>query len=332
MTMKNLVVVMGLGLAAAAYGQNVISAKAGLVQYIEGRVLLEGNPLEIKYTQFPQVHDNQVLKTEAGRAEVLLSHASFLRLGEDSSFRMVSSSLTDTRLEVLGGAVLIEVAELPKESQMSATFNGRTVSFRRNGLYRFDSDPAVFRVYEGEAVLGDGRESLTLRKGHMVSLDSQVLVARHFEAKAGDELYRWASNRDSYLSMASVASARSIRDSGMSWLSGGMYFNPWYGMYTYVPMSGAFFSPFGFGYWSPGQVMYAYYPSFGGGGTGRTSGGGKYTGSKHYDSNLGYNVGSRGTTYTGTSSGNSSTSSGAVSARGGGDAGGRGASSGGGRH
>jgi hypothetical protein len=333
MTKKNLAVVIGLGLAAAAYGQNVISAKAGLVQYVEGRVLLEGNPLEIKYTQFPQVKDNQVLKTEEGRAEVLLSHASFLRLGENSSFRMVSSRLTDTRFEVLGGSVLVEVAELPKESQMSATVDGRTFSFHKNGLYRFDSEPASFRVYEGEAVVGDGRQSMTVRKGHLVSLDSKVLVAQRFDAKAGDELYRWASHRDSYLSMASVASARSIRDSGMSWLSGGMYFNPWYGMYTYVPMSGAFYSPFGFGFWSPGQVMYAVYPySYGGGGGGgrRSSGSNANTTATHHDSNRGYDVGSRGTGYTGVSTSSSNSSSSSVSARGGGDVGGRGASSGGG--
>src|SRR6516162_3070541 len=102
MNYRHLGVVIGMAFAAAGYGQNVISAKAGLIQYAEGRVLLEGNPVEIKYSQFPQVKNDQVLKTEEGRAEVLLSHASFLRLGENSSFRMISDSLTDTRFEVLG--------------------------------------------------------------------------------------------------------------------------------------------------------------------------------------------------------------------------------------
>src|SRR5690348_4969904 len=131
-------VVIGLAFAAAGYGQNIISAKAGLVQHVEGRVLLDGQPIEVKYSQFPQVKRDQVLETDEGRAEVLLSHASFLRLGENSSFRMISDSLTDTRFEILRGTALVEVAEIPKESQMNATFGGRTVSFRKNGLYRFD--------------------------------------------------------------------------------------------------------------------------------------------------------------------------------------------------
>lgn len=294
-------VVIGFVCAAAAYGQNIISAKAGLVQHVEGRVLLEGQPVEVKYSQFPQVKNNQVLETEDGRAEVLLSHASFLRLGENSSFRMVSNSLTDTRFEVLRGTAMVEVAELPKDSQINATFGGRTFSFRKNGLYRFDSEPASFRVYEGEAVVGDGRQTTTVKKGHMVEFESGSMVAQKFDPKAGDELYRWAAQRDSYVSMASIASARSIRDNGMSWYSGGWYFNPWYGMYTYVPMSGALFSPFGFGFWSPGQVMYAVYPmySYGGGGGNvgsrqSSTGAALYTGGKHYGSSRGYNVGNVG--------------------------------------
>src|SRR5438270_7454798 len=156
-------VAIGLALAASGYGQNIISAKAGLVQHVEGRVLLEGQPVEIKYSQFPQVKSNQVLETEEGRAEVLLSHASFLRLGENSSFRMISDSLADTRFEILRGSALVEIAELPKDTEVNATFKGRTFSFRKNGLYRFDSEPASFRVYEGEALVGDGRQTATLK-------------------------------------------------------------------------------------------------------------------------------------------------------------------------
>jgi len=345
MNYRYLPAVVGLAFAAAASSQNIISAKAGLVQHVEGRVLLEGQPVEIKYSQFPQVKNNQVLETEEGRAEILLSHASFLRLGENSAFRMVSDSLTDTQFEVLRGTALVEVAELAKESQLNATFGGRTFSFRKNGLYRFDSEPAAFRVYEGEAVVGDGRQSMTLKKGRMVEFESQALVAQKFDPKVGDEFYRWAEQRDSYVSMASIASARSIQDSGMSWYSSGWYFNPWYGMFTYVPMSGALFSPFGFGFWSPGQVMYAVYPmySYGGGGGGgggvatrqSSAGAALYTGGKHYDSGRGYNVGPRGSAPAAThSTGSGSSSAGGFSSRGssmsGGFGGARGASSGGG--
>jgi hypothetical protein len=258
---------------------------------------------------------------------------------------MVSDSLIDTQFEVMRGSALVEVAELPKESQINATFGGRTFSFRKNGLYRFDSDPATFRVYEGEVVVGDGRQTTTLKKGHMIELESQAMVAQKFDPKVGDEFYRWAAQRDSFVSMASIASAQSIQSSGTSWYSSGWYFNPWYGMFTYVPMAGAFYSPFGFGFWSPGQVGYAVYPmySYGGGGgsvgsTRQSSAGASlYTGGKHYESGRGYSVGPRGSAAshpTGAVSHGSSVSSGGFSSPGssmsGGLGGARGASSGGG--
>jgi len=328
---------MGLAAALATFGQNVISARAGLIHHVEGKVLLEGTPVEVKYTQFPEVKEGQQLATEDGRAEVLLSPGSFLRLGENSSFRMTSSRLTDTRFEVLSGTALVEVAELSKEDHITVSFQDRTVSVHKNGLYRFDSQPALFRVYEGEAVIGDGREALTVKKGKQVALDSKVLVADKFDPKVGDELYRWASRRAGYLSMANVASAKSIVDRGGSWSTSGWYFNPWYQMFTFIPYRGSYWSPFGFGFYSPTQIYSSFYPRYYGNGGGYYGNGGTATGTGHtgtYNPSLGYNVGTRSaaTAHTGVAPTSGGTAaSAAPSARGGGDAGGRGASSGGGR-
>jgi len=328
---------MGLAAALATFGQNVISARAGLIHHVEGRVLLEGTPVEVKYTQFPEVKEGQQLVTEDGRAEVLLSPGSFLRLGENSSFRMTSSRLTDIQFEVLSGTALVEVAELSKEDHITVSFQDRTVSVHKNGLYRFDSQPALFRVYEGEAVIGDGREALTVKKGKQVALDSKMMVADKFDPKVGDELYRWASRRAGYLSMANVASAKSIVDRGGSWSTSGWYFNPWYQMFTFIPYRGSYWSPFGFGFYSPTQIYSSFYPRYYGNGGGYYGNGGTATGTGHtgtYNPSLGYNVGTRSaaTAHTGVAPTSAGTAaSAAPSARGGGEAGGRGASSGGGR-
>jgi hypothetical protein len=42
--------------------------------------------------------------------------------------------------------------------------------------------------------------------------------------------------------------------------SGSWAWNPWFGMFTYMPYGGIFNSPFGFGYYSPGMVSYLYMP------------------------------------------------------------------------
>src|SRR5215813_739197 len=83
--------------AAAVFGQQLISARAGMVHYIEGKVFAGDQQLEDKFGNFPQVKENQVVHTEEGRAEVLLTPGVFLRAGENSSFRMITNRLVDTR-------------------------------------------------------------------------------------------------------------------------------------------------------------------------------------------------------------------------------------------
>src|SRR5712692_2015403 len=84
---------------SAAFAQSVISAHSGLIHYVEGQVLLDSKPVEVKIATFPEMKENMELRTADGRAEVLLSPGAFLRLGENSAIRMVSNKLTDSRIE-----------------------------------------------------------------------------------------------------------------------------------------------------------------------------------------------------------------------------------------
>src|SRR5579863_377171 len=101
--------------ASCAWGQSAISAHSGMVHYVEGKVLLDGQPVDPKFGEFPEVKNNQVLETAEGRAEVLLTPGVFLRIAENSSFKMLSNKLSDTALEMLSGSSLIEVDELMKD-------------------------------------------------------------------------------------------------------------------------------------------------------------------------------------------------------------------------
>src|SRR5713226_3930888 len=82
-----------------AFAQTVISAHSGLIHYVEGRVLLDGKPVEVKITSFPEIKEGKEFRTEDGRAEVLLNPGVFLRMGENSAIRMVSNKLSDSRVE-----------------------------------------------------------------------------------------------------------------------------------------------------------------------------------------------------------------------------------------
>ena len=256
----------GVLAAAAAYGQYVISAHSGVIQVVEGSAYLNDKAIETKFGQFPDIKAGQEFRTEQGRAEVLLTPGVFLRMGEDSSIKMVSNALTDTRVEVLGGSVIVECDEIPKDNSIELLYKNNTMMLVKHGLYRINTEPGVFQVYDGEAIVKGESGQLTLRAGKETSLTG-VLMAENFDKKATDDLYSWSSRRAGYLATANASSAMSLKNSGGYSSSlfgfGGWQFNPMFGMFTYVPYSGFGYSPFGYGWWSPGTIGY-FMPFYGG--------------------------------------------------------------------
>src|SRR5205085_10984235 len=130
---------------------------------------------------------------------------------------------------------------------------------RKHGLYRFDSEPAQLRVYNGEAGVQAAGNLIVVKEGKMLSLDGGLAVEK-FDNKSGDALYRWSRRRAEYVSMANISAAKSLRDSGNGWNSSGWFFNPYFGMFTFVPYRGSFYSPWGYRFWSPYDVHYFYQP------------------------------------------------------------------------
>src|SRR5882762_3617062 len=135
-----------------ASAQSVISAKSGLIHYVEGRVYLGDQLVESKFGTFPDLKENGQLRTEDGRAEVLLTPGVFLRIGENSAIRMVTNRLIDTRLEFLSGSILVEADDLPKDNGVTIVYKDYSIKLEQKGVYRFDSEPAVLRVYDGGVV------------------------------------------------------------------------------------------------------------------------------------------------------------------------------------
>jgi hypothetical protein len=285
-------IALGTLAAGSACAQYVISSHSGVIQYVEGRAFLGDKPIEPKFGQFPDIKENQEFRTEDGRAEILLTPGVFLRVGENSSIRMLSTRLVNTRVEVLSGSAIIESNEMPKDNGIELVYKKDSVRLQKQGLYRLDTEPAHFRVFEGEAVVTDPAGQLTLRSGKQTNL-AGVLMAENFDRKADDQdaLYRWSDRRASYVAQANVASATSANassggygsygnygnygglgfgglgyglGSGYGPFQGGWAFNPMFGMYTYMPYSGFGYSPFGYTYYSPTTVAYA--PTLGGSG------------------------------------------------------------------
>jgi hypothetical protein len=246
-----------LACASAAFGQQVISARSGLIHYVEGRVTLDGKPVEVKIASFTDMKDNSELRSEDGRAEVLLNPGAFLRLGENSAIRMVSSKLTDSRLQFLNGEAVVEADSSAAQGEdiVTVLYHDTAVRLRKAGIYRFDSEPAELRVYSGEAEIGE----MVVKSGKMIALDNPQ-VAEKFDNKDGDALTRWSKRRAEYISMANVYAAKYVKDSGTSWKSGNWFYNSYFGMFTFIPGSGYFRSPYGYAFYSPFAVYRIYQP------------------------------------------------------------------------
>src|SRR3954451_18990239 len=86
-----------------AHAQTVIGAKSGVINWVEGDVFLEDKPYVAQPSQFGEVKEKMVFRTDEGRAEILLPPGVFFRVGEKAAFRMISNRLIDTRVELLSG-------------------------------------------------------------------------------------------------------------------------------------------------------------------------------------------------------------------------------------
>jgi hypothetical protein len=265
--------------ATPVFCQQMISARAGMIHYVEGKVFAGDDQLDGKFGNFPQIKENQVVRTEEGRAEVLLTPGVFLRAGENTSFRMITNRLIDTRLEFLKGSAIVESDDMLKDNSVTIVAKDATVHLRKQGVYRFDSEPSRLRVFKGAVDVEGNGKTFELKEGKELNLAGDMAISK-FDTKDSDALSRWSYRRAEYVAMANVSAAKSLRDNGGSYggNTNGIYnaglgsypcvntrsslwaFNPYFGMYTYIPCSGRYSSPYGFLFWSPLTVGRVYAP------------------------------------------------------------------------
>ncbi|MGA7080589.1 MAG: hypothetical protein WBY61_17865, partial [Terriglobales bacterium] len=77
---------------------SVDQAVPGSLNYVEGQVSMDAKALDSGAIGSAQLQTGQSLTTKKGKAEILLTPGVFLRLGSNSSVRMISPSLTDTEV------------------------------------------------------------------------------------------------------------------------------------------------------------------------------------------------------------------------------------------
>ncbi|MCL4782875.1 MAG: hypothetical protein KJZ70_07570 [Bryobacterales bacterium] len=267
---KSLWVMLAVALVcvlSSAFGQDAVSAKSGMVNYFEGKVLLNGEPLVFDRARFPQIPEGGTLEaTPEGRAEVMLSPGVLMWVGEGAKVELVADNLLNAKVRVLAGSVVISGTEFSDDMSLTVLVNEDAVVIRKRGIYRFDSAPASLYVYEGEATVARAAGLTKVKKGRTLALSQPQAEVAKFDKDETSALLAWAESRDSQIQTASLSSARGMAigrypSLGYSSLGGTGYwlYNPYFGMYSFVPMNRMLLSPFGYYYLNPGAVNDYYY-------------------------------------------------------------------------
>jgi hypothetical protein len=215
-------------------------------------VFIGDQPLEQRFGRFPDIGDGRELRTEHGRAEVLLTPGVFLRIAENSSIRMLSSAFSDTRVELLGGTAILEANEPAADASVRLIRKNWEVKLPHEGVYRIDSEPSQVSVYEGAAevsVAGEP-ETVAVRAGETLPLAS-VLVADK-ASEVSDDFKNWAMSRSEAISSDNATASGIVDDPTAIENST----DPLGGL-SYFPLTGipglVVTNPYGASFWSPFQ-------------------------------------------------------------------------------
>src|SRR5882724_5591383 len=204
---------LGLG-AISALAQPVISAKSGMISRAEGEVFVGDTAIGDSQATFPEVKENAVLRTEHGRAEVLLTRGVYMRIGESASFKMLTNRLIDTRLEVLTGSAIVEADEINKDNNLTILAGEATVSVNKHGLFRFDMNTGSIKVFDGTASVTVNGQTLLVGSGRMLKMEGGQPVIEKFNKEETDALDNWSKRRAEQIARANPSSAKQVYDAG----------------------------------------------------------------------------------------------------------------------
>jgi hypothetical protein len=283
-SMKVLSVLMLLSLAplyaqAPPPNPNPEPGQPGTLNYVEGQVSIDGVALTSRAVGTTILQPGQSIVTRVGRAELLLTPGIYVRLGANSSVKMVSPDIIHTEVALQSGKADVEVDNIYKENDILVDQGDAQVRLLKTGLYAFNIPKATVRVFDGEARVvpignADDVKPITVKSSHKLVLNGELGKPVHFQKEGSqDGLYAWSSLRSEYLGEANENVASEYAD--VDGFSPGWFWDPAFAGYTWLPGDGMLFSPFGFGFYSPyymngggfiyGRGGYGY----GGGGYGR---------------------------------------------------------------
>jgi hypothetical protein len=238
-------------------GKYVISAEAGGVNYVEGKVaiarkigrtglLLKGDSVKV---------GDRVSTDETSKAEVLLNPGSYIRVGGNSSFEFVDTSLENLKISLIRGSAIFEVITT---DGFTFAVNTPKASFNvvKSGVYRIDvleDGNGRIEVWNGKAQIGENEDAI-VKKGKTATTGGENVAVARFDRGERDSFEDWSRQRAKELAKAND---RLERNSLRNTLISGFDSRGWnmfdsFGLWVYDPFWGSYcFLPFGYGWSSP---------------------------------------------------------------------------------
>jgi hypothetical protein len=236
----------------AAVAQHTNTARPGTINYIEGQATLNGQPLAAN-SPGAELAQGQTVETQNGKVEVLLTPGVFLRVGDNSAVTLVSPNLTKTEVRLEHGTAEVEVDQIFKQNDLLVDEGSAQTRLLKTGLYEFDANAGNVRVFDGEAgVSPNSNNAVKVKAHHVLALNEANEKPQSFSADQyaqNDGLYSWSKLRADYLGQANEQLA--VNYAGQPGFYPGWFWNSSLYAYTWLPGDGLFWSPFGYGFYSP---------------------------------------------------------------------------------
>ncbi|HEX4166675.1 MAG TPA: hypothetical protein VHZ55_14500 [Bryobacteraceae bacterium] len=192
--------------------QAVVSTHSGTINYSEGVVFVGDSPVDQKIGTFQSVGEGATLRTEKGRAEVLLTPGVFLRIDENSAIRMVSNALNNTRVEFLRGAAILDSNDATSGNPCVLVYRGYQLRFRKPGVYRLNSEPDLLQTYTGEAEIQKaGEPTKTIDESKQFFFGIGMDVEKYGDGTV-DAFSEWARNRAESIAADNRVGSQSTAD------------------------------------------------------------------------------------------------------------------------
>ncbi len=228
-------------LVLALMMQYVVSAKAGLVNYVQGMTNVRANQIVAEMTP--------IRTGPNGVVEILLTPGSYLRLGPQSEAVIDNADLANVHVRITGGQAIIEVVEIDNKLPMFITTGQTAVELGDAGIFRFQDGVAT--VLEGKLrTAGDLRTSY--KKGWQISYATSYRAVKALQVQM-TSLDLFSRKRSEVLANASASLLATVRRASYNVYYPFWLYSPGLGSMTYIPLRNCR-SPYGYRYVGYGVI------------------------------------------------------------------------------